>query len=85
MGKDKTKTLEHKGGENSPLEPEQIELLQAAEYELKKIEIFEGEYPLRDPSEDPRWAVRIARTWVGLGLFFLGFIITLIFLGVFYD
>lgn len=85
MGEDKTKTLEHEVKEIPPLDPEQIEFLQAAEYELKKIEIFEGEYPLRDPSEDPRWAVRIVRTWVGLGLFFLGFVITLIILGVFYD
>ena len=85
MLKDKTETIEHLLEDNPPLKPEDKELLQAAEYELIKDEKFEGEYPLRDPAEDPRWAVRIIRTWVGLGLFFLGLVITLIILGVFYD
>ncbi len=42
-------------------------------------------YPLRDPSEDPRWAVRTVWTWVGMALFLLLFIITLLILGVWFD
>ena len=42
-------------------------------------------YPLRDPSEDPRWAVRTIWTWVGMALFLLLFIITLLILGVWFD
>lgn len=42
-------------------------------------------YPLRDPTEDPRWAVRIVWTWVGIALFLLLFLSTLIILGFWYD
>jgi hypothetical protein len=42
-------------------------------------------YPLRDPSEDPRWAVRTVWIWVGMALFLLLFIITLLILGVWFD
>jgi hypothetical protein len=42
-------------------------------------------YPLRDPSEDPRWAVRVVWTWVIIGLLLLAFIITLFILGFWFD
>jgi hypothetical protein len=42
-------------------------------------------YPLRDPSEDPRWAVRVVWTWVIIGLFLLAFIVTLFILGFWFD
>lgn len=42
-------------------------------------------YPLRDASEDPRWAVRIVWIWVGMALFLLLFLVTLIILGLWYD
>jgi len=42
-------------------------------------------YPLRDPSEDPRWAIRVVWTWVAIGLFLLTFIITLFILGFWFD
>ena len=42
-------------------------------------------YPLRDPSEDPRWAVRVVWTWVAVGLFLLGFILLLFILGFWFD
>lgn len=42
-------------------------------------------YPLRDPSEDPRWAVRVVWTWVVIGLVLLTFIITLFILGFWFD
>jgi len=42
-------------------------------------------YPLRDPSEDPRWALWVAGIWlviaIGLFLFFL----VLLVLGIWYD
>ena len=42
-------------------------------------------YPLRHPSEDPRWAVRTIWTWVGMAVFLLLFIVVLIILGIWYD
>ena len=42
-------------------------------------------YPLRDPSEDPRWAVRTVWTWVGMAIFLLLFLITLFILGLWFD
>lgn len=42
-------------------------------------------YPLRDPSEDPRWALRTIWTWVGIAVFLLVFIVVLIVLGIWYD
>jgi hypothetical protein len=41
-------------------------------------------YPLREPGEDPRWAVRTVWTWVGIALFSTVFIVALIVLGFFY-
>ncbi len=42
-------------------------------------------YPLRDPSEDPRWAVWVAWTWIiiAMGLF-LSFVLLAV-LGIWYD
>jgi len=42
-------------------------------------------YPLRDASEDPRWAVRTVWTWVGIAIFLLLFLITLFILGLWFD
>lgn len=42
-------------------------------------------YPLRDPSEDPRWALRTIWTWVSISIFLLLFIVTMIILGLWYD
>lgn len=42
-------------------------------------------YPLRDPSEDPHWAVRTVKIWIAFGLASLLFILILLFLGIFYD
>ncbi len=42
-------------------------------------------YPLRSPHEDPRWAIRTVKIWLGFALFSLGFILVLLFLGAFYD
>jgi len=47
--------------------------------------IEQQEYPLRQPAEDPRWAVRIVWTWVSIALFLLLFLFTLIILGIWYD
>lgn len=43
------------------------------------------EYPLREPSEDPGWAVWIVRIWVGFTVFCIVFILVLIVLGFWYD
>ncbi len=42
-------------------------------------------YPVRDPSEDPRWALRTVQIWVGMAIFLLLFIITLLILGLWFD
>ncbi len=42
-------------------------------------------YPMRDPSEDPRWALRTVQIWVGMAIFLLLFIITLLILGFWFD
>ncbi len=42
-------------------------------------------YPLRKPSEDPRWAVWTVWIWVVFAVLSLLFTITLIVLGFFYD
>lgn len=44
-----------------------------------------GSYPLREPAEDPGWAVKIVKIWLGIALVSGLFIMTLIVLGFFYD
>ncbi len=44
-----------------------------------------GVYPLRDPSEDPRWALRTIWTWVTIAVFLLVSFVVLIVLGIWYD
>lgn len=42
-------------------------------------------YPIRDPSEDPRWALRTIWVWVSIAIFLLLFIVTLLILGLWFD
>jgi hypothetical protein len=42
-------------------------------------------YPLRKPSEDPRWAVRTVWIWITIALSSLAFILIMLILGIFYD
>jgi hypothetical protein len=42
-------------------------------------------YPLRESSDDPRWAVRIVKIWIGFVIAALIFILTLLVLGAIYD
>lgn len=42
-------------------------------------------YPIRDPGEDPRWAVLTVKIWVWFALASLAFVLTLLILGIFYD
>lgn len=42
-------------------------------------------YPLREPSEDPRWAVRTVWIWIYVAVASLIFILTLLVLGAIYD
>jgi hypothetical protein len=41
-------------------------------------------YPLREKSEDPRWAIGIVWTWTGIALLSILGILVLILLGFFY-
>ncbi|MFC1822404.1 hypothetical protein ACFL9T_06825 [Thermodesulfobacteriota bacterium] len=42
-------------------------------------------YPLREASEDPRWAIRTVWIWLVIALSSLTFILTLLVLGAIYD
>jgi hypothetical protein len=42
-------------------------------------------YPLRKPSKDSKWSVRITWIWTGAALFSLTFIVVLLILGAIYD
>ncbi len=42
-------------------------------------------YPVRPPEHDPRWALWVMWTWVGIAIFFIVFILVLIVLGFYYD
>jgi len=67
---------------------EQTEDMTADESEVKTREAIDDdldEYPLREPSKDPRWAVRTVWIWVGMAIFLLLFIITLLILGLWFD
>ncbi|MEW6520167.1 MAG: hypothetical protein AB1461_12215 [Thermodesulfobacteriota bacterium] len=44
-----------------------------------------GSYPLREPGEDPGWAVRTVQIWLWIALASGAFILALIVLGFFYD
>ena len=69
-------------------ESEQIEELTPEQGQTQTAEAPEEgpePYPLRKPSEDPRWAVRIVWIWVGIAIFLLLFLITLLILGFWYD
>jgi hypothetical protein len=53
--------------------------------EAPKWEAELDTYPLRQPSEDPRWAVRTVGCWVVVTFASLAFILALIILGAIYD
>jgi hypothetical protein len=42
-------------------------------------------YPLRDPSQDPGWAVKVVWTWICIAVFLLLFFVVLLVLGLWYD
>jgi hypothetical protein len=42
-------------------------------------------YPLRDPSEDPGWAVKVVWTWIVIAVGLLLFFLVLLILGFWYD
>ncbi|MDT8300165.1 MAG: hypothetical protein RQ760_01695 [Sedimentisphaerales bacterium] len=67
---------------------EQIEKVTIDDGDTQTPDAHEEEidlYPLREPSEDPRWAVRTVWVWVSIAVFLLLFIIVLLILGLWYD
>jgi hypothetical protein len=42
-------------------------------------------YPLRDPSEDPRWALWVIGIWLTISIGLFLFFIVLAILGIWYD
>ena len=86
----KSPETENTNTESSAVEASDYEAegLVIKEEGLQEGKIFPGadaEYPLRDPSEDPTWAVRIVKTWMGIVIFSIIFIVTLMILGIWYD
>ena len=67
---------------------EQTEKVTIDDSDVQTPNVHEDEidvYPLREPSEDPLWAVRTVWGWVGISLFRLLFIFVLFLLGIWYD
>ena len=61
---------------------------QAANDRKKLTAVVEHEldvYPLRDASEDPRWALWTIGIWIGIAVSLLLFFVVLTILGIFYD
>jgi len=69
-----------KGDGGSEISAEKPGILPAASEEEEM-----SVYPLREPSEDARWAVRTVWIWIGFGIASLIFIATLLVLGAMYD
>lgn len=42
-------------------------------------------YPVRQARDDPRWAVRVAWTWLTIAVSLLLFFVVLLLLGIWYD
>jgi len=42
-------------------------------------------YPLRDASEDPRWALWVMWIWIGISVGLFLFFVVLMILGIWYD
>jgi len=55
------------------------------EDQVPEIEQELDVYPLRDPSEDPRWALWVMWIWIGISLGLFLFFVVLFILGIWYD
>ncbi len=73
-----TPSEEPSAGEARPADPARQAPGPAWEAELDN-------YPLREEEEDPRWARRMVRIWIGFVLLSLAFVLTLLILGAMYD
>jgi hypothetical protein len=71
-------TEKENSGDPAPEEAPEKEQAPAWEDELDS-------YPLREKSDDPRWAVRTVWIWAGFVMAALLFILTLLVLGALYD
>ena len=79
-------TQDESSEQDAPAQDEAPEEDAVAEAEPERS--WEGEldaYPSRDPSEDPRWAVRMVWGWVGFTIFSIAFIVVMLILGAIYD
>ena len=64
---------------------DQPENINNATDEAHPIEQELDVYPLRDPSEDPRWALRVIWIWIGISCGLFLFFVLLFILGIWYD
>ena len=73
--------------QENPLLDDSEELEEQKEDESKESKTNDDmeTYPLRQVSDDPRWAVRIVKIWIGFVIAALIFILTLLVLGAIYD
>ena len=65
--------------------PEELEEQKEAGGKEPKPENDIETYPLRQSSDDPRWAVRVVKIWMGFVIAALIFILTLLVFGAIYD
>ena len=65
--------------------PENIEDQTGESAEEEKSDVDLDQYPLRQSTDDPRWAVRVVKIWMGFVIAALIFILTLLVLGAIYD
>ena len=49
------------------------------------FEVLLDEYPLREPSEDPVWSVRIVKGWMYFLAFNFAWMLLFLILGIFYE
>jgi hypothetical protein len=77
-----TQDLEPASGDKAGPEPGEDESPEAAPH---PYEALLDEYPLRDPSEDPVWSVRIVKGWMYFVVFNIVWIVVFLILGVFIE
>jgi hypothetical protein len=66
-------------------QPETTTVKDISNEPVNEIEQELDVYPLRDPSEDPRWALWVIWIWISISVFLFLFFVVLFILGIWYD
>ena len=73
------------GQETQNSEPAAADAAEATAASPHPVEALLDKYPLRDPSEDPVWSVRIVRGWLYFLAFNFAWMLLFLVLGIFID